>query len=54
MTRFEIINFLFQPIVSGTKIKNVTSFCLNENPLKSNPFSIEVGVFCKLYNINNI
>ena len=36
-------NFIhLQPILGGAKVKGVTSFCLNENPVKSNPFSVEV------------
>ena len=41
---------LFQPIPGATKIKNVALFYLNENPLESSPFSVEVTslsvVFC--------
>ncbi|KAK2144182.1 hypothetical protein LSH36_779g02008 [Paralvinella palmiformis] len=39
--------FDLEPILSGTRIKNVVSFCLNENPIKSNPFSIEICVSLK-------
>ena len=38
-----VSNFIhFQPILGGAKVKGVTSFCLNENPVTSNPFSVEV------------
>lgn len=37
-------NFVFQPIMTGAKVKGVTYFCINENPTNGNPFSIEVGV----------
>jgi len=33
---------LIQPISGATKIKNVALFSLNENPLESSPFSVEV------------
>ena len=33
----------FQQIPGATKIKGVALFCLNENPLESSPFSVEVG-----------
>ncbi|KAK3103798.1 hypothetical protein FSP39_021971 [Pinctada imbricata] len=36
--------YLAVPVVSGAKIKGVTCFCLNENPLNGNPFSVEICV----------
>ncbi|XP_033102642.1 transforming growth factor-beta receptor-associated protein 1-like [Anneissia japonica] len=36
--------FNLEPILSGAKIKGVTSFTVNENPTSSNPFAIEVCV----------
>ncbi|XP_070566294.1 transforming growth factor-beta receptor-associated protein 1-like isoform X2 [Ptychodera flava] len=39
--------FNLEPIMSGAKIKGVTSFCVNENPTTSNPFSIQVCVATK-------
>jgi len=32
-----------QPVLSGAKVKGISAFCLNENPLKSSPFSVEVS-----------
>ena len=34
-------------MVGGAKVKGVTYFCLNDNPVKSNPFSVEVCVALK-------
>jgi AraC-like DNA-binding protein len=39
--------FDLEPIVAGVKVKNVVSFALNENPVRSNPFSVEVGLAMK-------
>ncbi|CAI9729846.1 growth factor-beta receptor-associated 1-like [Octopus vulgaris] len=39
--------FNLEPITSGAKVKGVTSFCLNENPTCSNPFSVEICVSLK-------
>lgn len=39
--------FDLEPIISGAKVKGVTCFCLNENPARSNPFSVEVCVALK-------
>lgn len=39
--------FNLEPIVSGARVKGVTCFCLNENPARSNPFSVEVCVALK-------
>ncbi|XP_071955970.1 transforming growth factor-beta receptor-associated protein 1-like isoform X2 [Antedon mediterranea] len=36
--------FNLEPILSGAKIKGVTSFTVNENPTGSNPFAIEICV----------
>ncbi|XP_013380315.1 transforming growth factor-beta receptor-associated protein 1 [Lingula anatina] len=43
-----LLNMLdLEPIMTGAKIKGVTSFCLNENPNRSNPFSIQICVALK-------
>ncbi|XP_006813911.2 transforming growth factor-beta receptor-associated protein 1-like, partial [Saccoglossus kowalevskii] len=39
--------FNLEPMLSGAKIRGVTSFCVNENPTSSNPFSIQVCVATK-------
>ncbi|XP_064600183.1 transforming growth factor-beta receptor-associated protein 1-like [Liolophura sinensis] len=39
--------FDLEPILTGAKIKGVVYFCLNENPVHSNPFSVEVCVALK-------
>ena len=39
--QWSIFSFI-QPMAGGTRVKSVTSFCLNENPINSNPFSVEV------------
>lgn len=44
--------------MGGAKIRGVTHFCLNENPMQSSPFSVEVCVALKkrqiqLYNITD-
>ncbi|XP_022096424.1 transforming growth factor-beta receptor-associated protein 1-like [Acanthaster planci] len=36
--------FNLEPIMSGAKIKGVSSFCVNSNPRSSNPFSLEIAV----------
>ncbi|XP_072162816.1 transforming growth factor-beta receptor-associated protein 1-like [Diadema setosum] len=36
--------FNLEPILSGAKIKGVTSFCVNENPRSGSPFSVEIAV----------
>ncbi|XP_053384249.1 transforming growth factor-beta receptor-associated protein 1-like [Mercenaria mercenaria] len=54
-----MLNMLdLEPAVGGAKIKGVTHFCLNENPVQSSPFSVEVCVALKkkqlqLYNITD-
>ena len=40
--------------MSGAKVKGISAFCLNENPTKSSPFSVEVSSFlfaCKLVHV---
>ncbi|XP_063956642.1 transforming growth factor-beta receptor-associated protein 1-like isoform X1 [Lytechinus pictus] len=39
--------FNLEPILSGAKIKGVTSFCVNENPRSGSPFSVEIAVATK-------
>ncbi|XP_046549254.1 transforming growth factor-beta receptor-associated protein 1-like [Haliotis rubra] len=39
--------FDLEPILSGAKIKGITCFCVNHNPLRTNPFSIEICVALK-------
>ena len=34
---------LLKPIVTGAKIKGVVCFCINDNPVRTNPFSVEVS-----------
>ncbi|CAH1787439.1 unnamed protein product [Owenia fusiformis] len=36
--------YLGLPIVTGAKVKGVTAFCLNQNPISNNPFSVEICV----------
>ncbi|KAL3842523.1 hypothetical protein ACJMK2_020527 [Sinanodonta woodiana] len=36
-----------EPVMSGAKVKGVTYFCLNDNPVRGNPFSVEVCVALK-------
>ncbi|CAH1787440.1 unnamed protein product [Owenia fusiformis] len=36
--------FDLEPIVTGAKVKGVTAFCLNQNPISNNPFSVEICV----------
>ncbi|XP_077979032.1 transforming growth factor-beta receptor-associated protein 1-like [Glandiceps talaboti] len=45
LTLLHMINL--EPIMSGAKVKGVSSFCVNENPTTSNPFSIQVCVATK-------
>ena len=35
-------SIFFQPIMTGAKVKGVNCFCINENPIRTNPFSVEV------------
>jgi len=40
-----LINMMdLEPIAGGSKLKGVHSFCLNEHPVKGDPFSVEIGV----------
>ncbi|XP_005106604.1 transforming growth factor-beta receptor-associated protein 1 [Aplysia californica] len=39
--------FDLEPIVTGAKIKSVTCFCINDNPVRTNPFSVEICVALK-------
>ncbi|CAL1541537.1 unnamed protein product [Lymnaea stagnalis] len=39
--------FDLEPIVTGAKIKGVVCFCINENPIRTNPFSVEICVALK-------
>ncbi|XP_055901147.1 transforming growth factor-beta receptor-associated protein 1-like [Biomphalaria glabrata] len=39
--------FDLEPIVTGAKVKGVVCFCINENPLRTNPFSVEICVALK-------
>ncbi|KAL4225569.1 transforming growth factor [Mactra antiquata] len=54
-----MLNMLdLEPAVGGAKIKGVTNFCLNDNPVQGNPFTVEVCVCVKkkqvqLYNITD-
>ncbi|XP_060603083.1 transforming growth factor-beta receptor-associated protein 1-like [Ruditapes philippinarum] len=54
-----MLNMLdLEPAVGGAKVKGVTHFCLNNNPVQSSPFSVEVCVALKkkqlqLYNITD-
>jgi len=38
--------------MSGAKVKGISAFCLNENPTKSSPFSVEVSRCSFLYIIS--
>jgi hypothetical protein len=38
-----------QPVLSGAKIRSVNAFCLNDNPVKSSPFSVEVSIVMDLF-----
>ncbi|RUS87528.1 hypothetical protein EGW08_004704, partial [Elysia chlorotica] len=39
--------FDLEPIVTGAKIKGVVCFCINDNPVRTNPFSVEICVALK-------
>ncbi|BFZ03908.1 hypothetical protein BsWGS_06948 [Bradybaena similaris] len=39
--------FDLEPIVTGAKVKGVACFCINENPVRTNPFSVEICVALK-------
>ncbi|KAK6191375.1 hypothetical protein SNE40_003084 [Patella caerulea] len=39
--------FDLEPVFSGAKIKGVVNFSVNDNPIRSNPFSVEVCVALK-------
>ena len=38
--------FCLQPIPSAGRVRNITAFCLNENPVRSDPYSVEVQCDC--------
>lgn len=43
-----LLNMLnLEPVLTGSKIKGITAFCLNQNPAKSDPFCVEVCVASK-------
>ncbi|GFO22479.1 transforming growth factor-beta receptor-associated protein 1 [Plakobranchus ocellatus] len=47
-TTLTLLNmFDLEPIVTGAKVKNVVCFCINENPVRTNPFSVEICVALK-------
>ncbi|KAH9518827.1 transforming growth factor, beta receptor associated protein 1 [Bulinus truncatus] len=39
--------FDLEPILTGAKVKGVVNFCINENPVRTNPFSVELCVALK-------
>ncbi|KAK7098537.1 transforming growth factor-beta receptor-associated protein 1-like [Littorina saxatilis] len=43
-----LLNMLdLEPIMTGAKVKGVSCFCINENPIRTNPFSVEICVALK-------
>lgn len=39
--------FDLEPVVTGAKVKSVNHFCINDNPIRTNPFSVEICVALK-------